>query len=108
MRERVEKIEAESSFLRDRKQRQPSVLSLIEELSAILPDDTWLEKVLYKENSITITGVSKKASLLISEIERSPLFENAAFQASVVQDNRSGGERFQIKAEITGAQRHVE
>jgi len=78
------------------------VLELIDELSSVLPDGTWLEKAVYSKNEISLSGISSKASVLISEIERSPLFENAAFQASVVQDDRSGGERFQIKANVTG------
>ena len=108
LRDKVEKLQAESSFLQDTKNRRPPVLELIDELSGILPDETWLEKAIYRKNEISLSGISSKASILISEIERSQLFENAAFQASVVQDDRSGGERFQIKAEVTGVKDSVE
>lgn len=108
LRDKVEKLQLESSFLQDMKKQRPPVLELVDELSSILPDGTWLEKAVYDKKEISLSGISSKSSVLISEIERSPLFENAAFQASVVQDDRSGGERFQIKADITEAGQRAE
>jgi len=108
LRDRVEKLSAESSFLQDTKNQRPPVLELIDELSGILPDGTWLEKAVYRTHEISLSGISSKASILISEIERSPLFENVAFQASVVQDDRSGGERFQIRAGISKVEDRAE
>ncbi|MCB1751001.1 MAG: PilN domain-containing protein [Gammaproteobacteria bacterium] len=108
LRDKVKKLQAESSFLQDTKRQRPPVLEVIDELTVILPDQTWLEKAVYHKNEISLSGISSKASVLISEIERSPLFENAAFQASVVQDDRLGGERFQIRADITGADERAE
>ena len=108
LRDRVEKLQAESSYLQDMKKQRPPVLELIDELSGILPDRTWLERAVYQKNEISMSGISSKASVLISEIERSPLFHNAAFEASVVQDDRSGGERFQIRADISGVDKSAE
>lgn len=108
LRDRVEKLQAEGSYLQDMKKQRPPVLELIDELSGILPDKTWLERAVYSKNEISMSGISSKASVLISEIERSPLFQNAAFEASVVQDDRSGGERFQIRADISGVDNGVE
>ena len=108
LRDRVEKLEAQASFLKKTKKQAPPVLELIDELSSILPDGTWLERAVYRKNEITLSGISSKASVLIGEIERSPLFESVTFQSSVVQDDRSGGERFQIKAKITTEDSNVE
>lgn len=95
------KLQEQNSFLEDMKKSRVPALQVIDELTKILPDDTWLEGALYSANEISLSGVSSKSSNLISKIERSPLFEEAAFQSSVVQDFRSGGERFQIRARIT-------
>jgi len=108
LREKVETLQAESTFLQNKKEQYPPVLELLDELSGILPDETWLEKAVYNKREITMSGISSKASVLISEIERSPRFENVAFQASVVRDDRSGGERFQIRADVTGVDTGVE
>ena len=54
-----------------------------------------------EENKIKLFGFSSEASNLLSEIEKSPMFENVAFQAPVVQDKRFGNERFQISADLT-------
>ncbi|MCB1858873.1 MAG: PilN domain-containing protein [Gammaproteobacteria bacterium] len=101
LREQVTKLQEQNSFLEDMKKSRVPALQVIDELTKILPDDTWLEGALYSANEISLSGVSSKSSNLISKIERSPLFEEAAFQSSVVQDFRSGGERFQIRARIT-------
>lgn len=94
LRDRVEKLQTESSFLQKAQLQRLPVLEILEELSVIIPDDTWLEKAVYGNSEVALTGISKKASVLISEMERSPLFENAAFQASVIQDDRSGVKDF--------------
>lgn len=108
LRDKVEKLQAENSLMQEAQLQRLPVLAILEELSAIIPDDTWLERAVYGNNEIALTGISKKASVLVGEIEHSPLFENAAFQASVIQDDRSGGERFQLKADISGVEKSVE
>ena len=101
LRRKVQKLEQEASFLLDRKRGIRPMLTLLDELSRILPDGTWLEEARLAPREIRLYGLSSQATTLISEIENSPLFEQVTFQAPVVQDERSGGERFQISAQIT-------
>ncbi|MCB1760873.1 MAG: PilN domain-containing protein [Gammaproteobacteria bacterium] len=101
VRARLEQLRGERAMLRNMKQERPAVVAVLDELSAILPDNTWLERASYGNDEIKLSGISAKASVLISSIENSELLENAAFQASVVQDDRSGGERFQISAKVS-------
>ncbi len=101
LRKRVEELREENSFLQDRKQETLPTLTVLNELTRILPDGTWLEKARLEPREVSLHGLSSKATTLISEIENSALFERVTFQAPVVQDDRSGGERFQISAVIT-------
>jgi len=101
LRKRVEELREENSFLLDRKQETLPTLTVLDELTRILPDGTWLEKARLEPREVSLRGLSSKATTLIREIENSHLFERVTFQAPVVQDDRSGGERFQISAVIT-------
>jgi general secretion pathway protein L len=108
LRTQLEQLRSERDMLRNMKQERPAMVAVIDELSAILPDKTWLEKASYSNGEIRLSGLSSKASVLISDIENAALLENAAFQASVVQDDRSGGERFQISAKISRVSSNVQ
>ena len=101
LREKVDKLKAQSSFLQKRKQQIVPALTVVNELTELLPDGTWLERLVFKQDQVDLFGLSSKASTLISEIETSPIFEDVAFQAPVVQEERFSSERFQISAHIT-------
>ncbi len=101
LRSKVNELQQQGAFLQDLKNQRVPALQVIDELTKIIPDDTWIEGALYHGDQLNLSGISAKSSTLISTIERSPLFQDVAFQASVVQDFRSGGERFQIRAKIT-------
>lgn len=101
LRQQVDKLKQENTVLQTSRQRSLPALTVLNELTRILPDGTWLDRAVLSSDEINLYGLSSKASTLISEVEKSPLFENVDFEAPVVQDNRKGGERFQISASIT-------
>ena len=92
---------ADARFLVQKKLESPTVIAVLEEMSHILPDDTWLRRLEMRGKTVHIEGQSKTASALIGLIEESPLFINAAFQSPVTQDPRTGQERFKISADIS-------
>jgi len=73
---------------------------LLRELTVILPDDTWVERLQIKGDSAQIIGQSGKASALIGIVESSKLFSSAAFTSPVTTDPRTGKERFVLSARI--------
>jgi len=75
-------------------------VELLRELTAILPDDTWLDRLQVKGDSVQIIGQSSKASALIGIVESSKLFSGAAFTSPVTTDPRTGKERFMLSARI--------
>jgi general secretion pathway protein L len=69
------------------------VLSLLKELTKIIPEDTWVTNLVYKNDTVEITGYSSSASALIPIIERSPFFTGVEFTAPVTTVNRSSAIR---------------
>ncbi len=82
------------------KQAQPFLNRVLNELTRLLPDNTWLSHFKFKQGKIQIQGQSGAASSLIETLENSPLFENVRFVSPLTQDKRTGLERFRISMEI--------
>ena len=102
LRDRVDRTATESRFVVDLKQRTPTAIGVLNELSLILPDDTWIDVWELKDGKLQIQGFSANASALIGLLENSRTFRNVAFNSPVTQAPGSGRYRFQITAEISG------
>jgi general secretion pathway protein L len=74
---------------------------MLNTLSTLIKDDTWLTYAQYADGHLQIQGESPAASNLISVLEASDLFANARFVSPVTQDNVSKQERFQITVDTT-------
>ncbi|MCA9483133.1 MAG: PilN domain-containing protein [Nitrospina sp.] len=77
----------------------PLKVVVLKELSRVLPKNTYVTRISISRNSMEVQGFSQAASPLIQQVEDSPLFINAAFRGSVV--NQKNGQKFTIQAEIT-------
>ncbi len=86
----------ETRKLIDLKNETPAILVMLNTLSTLIKDDTWLTYAQYADGHLQIQGESPAASNLISVLEASDLFANARFVSPVTQDNVSKQERFQI------------
>jgi general secretion pathway protein L len=86
----------ETQQLLNEKNATPSVLTLLNTLSTLMKDDTRLAYLQYADGHLQIQGESPAASTLISVLEDSELFNNAAFASPVTQDSVTKQEHFQI------------
>ena len=83
------------------KKKEPSLVEMLDALSKIMEDDTWLTKLKYSDQKLEIHGRSPTASVLISTFEKNDFFNNTKFISPVNQDKKTGLEWFQISTEIT-------
>ena len=79
-------------------EREPLKLPVIQELTRILPQDTWLTDMSMIKNKIEIKGFSASAAKLIPIIENSPFFKDTAFNGSIVRQKE--GDKFTIRASL--------
>jgi general secretion pathway protein L len=93
----------ETKQLLDIKSEKPPVVALLDTLSKLIKDDTWLAYGQYSNGQLQIQGESPEASSLISMLEASDYFDNVKFVSPVTRDNVSKLERFQITADISKA-----
>lgn len=73
------------------------------ELSRILPDDTFLTDVRMKDGLIIISGYSSQAARLVRIIDQSPMFSSATLIAAIVPDTNEAKDRFRIKFQLRSA-----
>jgi general secretion pathway protein L len=101
LRQQAETLRADRRFLIDAKRDRPALVTLIAELTAALPDGTWVQRLEIKSGRVRLRGTSTTASSLIPIIEDSPRFHNAAFNAPVTRNPTTGKEQFQLIFDIT-------
>ena len=100
----LERQVADYNYLLARKHGTLPVLAFIEEVSKLLPDNTWVQqldvKTTGKWREVTISGETASASKLIEILEGSTLLQNAAFRGNMSRGTQTGTERFLISAEV--------
>lgn len=90
-----------SRFVLDQKKGAITTTEVLDEVTRILPDDTWLLQFGRRGARLTISGYSSSPSALISLLEGSNLLTEVSFSSPVTADPRVGRERFNITARIT-------
>ncbi len=80
-----------------------SKLRILEDLTRLIPDDSWLNELNYKadEKKIRISGFAVSAAKLIPILEESPLFDAVKFSTVITTDKRSEKERFRIEMNLS-------
>jgi general secretion pathway protein L len=103
VRSALEKQVTDYNFLASRKQGSWPALAFIEEVSRLLPDNTWVNqmdvKTAGKNREVQVTGETASASKLIEIFEQSSVLQNAAPKGAVTKGSTPGTERFMIVAE---------
>ncbi len=96
----IDKIIDETEQLNQFKKNSPALLEMVDSLSDLINENTWLTHFKYKQGSLQIQGQSPTAEVLIGILEASPLFSNVRFVSPLTQDKRTGLERFQISLDV--------
>lgn len=92
-----ERLQAEHNFPVERKLATPPVVALFEEITRILPDNTWLQQLEIRGSEVSMSGTTLASAKLIGLFEQSVLLENTHFKSPLVK-GQGGEERFQLGA----------
>lgn len=86
--------------LEQRKQDSPATVLVLEALSRVLPDHTYVTEMHVEGDRVQVIGVSQEAPSLIRLMEDSARFTEATFFAPTTRVPQDPGERFHIEARI--------
>lgn len=95
-----DEITQRSRFVQQKKRNQYTITELLEEVTRILPDNTWLLQFARKGQQLTISGYSEKPSALIGLLEESEMLSKVSFRSPVTADPKVGRDRFNISASV--------
>lgn len=98
LRDELESAASGANFLAIEKERQPSTLLLLDELTRLLPDDTFLERLSVSRGELSINGQSGQAPKLVELLQASKLLRSPSLSGPIQPDARSGKDRFNITA----------
>ena len=76
-------------------------LEILQELTRLLPADTWMQLLQYEGDTITLSGAATSASGLLPTLAASPYFEGVQF-TSAINRTPDGKEIFRIALRLRG------
>ncbi|WP_426614732.1 PilN domain-containing protein [Bradyrhizobium sp. McL0616] len=88
------------ALLERRKYETAASVIVLESLSRLLPDHTYVTELHLAGNKLQIAGITRDAPSLIPLIEQSQHFTRATFYAPTTRASSDPGERFHIEAQI--------
>ena len=108
LRDQLEQLTGDYNFALQRKYAFPSAVQVVEDVTRLLPDDTWLTQFEVKSTlkgkepsrEILLRGESANAGRLISLLEDSKLFEQAAPRSPTTKIQPGPGEIFDLGAQL--------
>jgi general secretion pathway protein L len=89
---------AEYNHLLEKKQVSPVMVAALDELTRLLPDDTWVQQLDIKGDELQIQGETASSSQLVGLFEQSRILRDASFKSPLTKVQ--GGERFQLAAGV--------
>jgi general secretion pathway protein L len=89
------------TLLAKRKQTSSSSVMVLEAISRVLPDNTYVTELRVEGDKMQVVGLTQDAPSLIKLMEQSPQFARATFFAPTTRSQNDQGERFHIEAHVT-------
>ena len=100
LKQQVGALAGRSSFVVEQKRARLTVTELLDEITRLLPDDTWVLQFGRRGEQITLSGYTTKSSALIGLLEASQALEEVRFSSPVTADPRVERDRFNITAAV--------
>ena len=88
------------AFLDRARAARPTAVEIIDELSRLLPDGTYLEKLEIADERLTLIGLSNEAAALVARLQDSALWRLPALAGALQPDPATGRDRFTLTAEL--------
>lgn len=99
LRRQLEALMSEYNYLLDKKRETPPVVAVLDDVTRVLPDDTWVQQFDLKGKEMQIQGETASSSKLVGLFEQTKTLHGASFRAPLTKGQGVNSERFQLAAE---------
>ena len=100
LRKSLEEAVAGANFLAVRKKTAPSMIELLNTLTEVFPDNTFIERLNVAGTTLSMTGQSGQAARLVEILSGAKGIREAALSGAIQPDSRSGKDRFNLTAQL--------
>ncbi|MGD9021448.1 MAG: PilN domain-containing protein, partial [Lysobacterales bacterium] len=98
IRKQIDDAAEAAGFLQQRKMQNHYKSEILAELTRLLPDNTYLDRLSMHSDTSQMQGKSDNAQSLIELVNESPYFESASFRGPTRFDSRTRKEIFDLTA----------
>lgn len=99
VRAELERLEAGRNYLSEQQAQAGEALRMLNELTRLLPDSTWLSRFELSGERVRLEGESAEASALIGLLEQSETLQNVSYASPITSNPRTQKDRFSLLAE---------
>jgi len=100
LRDHLRKLVDENNFLHNKKWESYSTVQVLEELSKLLPDDTFAMQLDFDGKTVQMQGETASSTKLVEILEASPLFKDVSFKSQLIKMQGTPYDRFNISATL--------
>ncbi len=100
IRAQAQGLEKRINFIEGLLRKRDLNLEVLQELTVILPPDTFLTMYQNDQGTIQISGSSASAPDLIPKLEKSPLIKDVVQRGTIFKDAQNGKDRFTFEAKV--------
>ncbi len=98
--DKIDKLLERRQFVVRQKNQRPPADELLNEVTLVVPDDTWIIQFSWSGDRLTLSGYSASPSSLIALLEGSEILSEVQFGSPVTVDQKIGLERFNLSAKV--------
>jgi general secretion pathway protein L len=102
VRDQIQDATEAASFMLEQRASQLQTVKVLAEVTRILPDDTFLDRLMIGQGNVQMQGKSANAQRLIELVNESTLLADASFRGPTRLDTRSQKEIFDLTAKVVG------
>jgi len=102
IRQQIDDASEAAGFMQKHRAAEVPAVKVLSEVTRLLPDDTYLDRLLISSGNVQMQGKSDNAQQLIELVNASQMFDNASFRGPTRLDSRSGKEIFDLNADFAG------
>lgn len=91
---------ARHNYVLAKRAATPTVIQGLEDLTRVLPDDTWIQTLDWKGKEVVIQGETASSVKLVGLFEQSGVFKDGSFRSPLTKGQTAGTERFTLSLQV--------